>query len=201
MSLEVGSLRALAHPVRLRILSLLTGVALSAAEIARELDISQANASYHVRTLAAAGYLAEAGEETIRGGVAKRYAYVPGYPKTESGDRDPEGQALVYQAIAEELIRRARLCATTPPLPQSLTDAELWVDPEDWRRATDLAMEASQLLRRRAHPPRTEGTVHVSATVAMFPMRSDAPSDAPSEAPSGTSSDASSREPGEPGNG
>jgi DNA-binding transcriptional ArsR family regulator len=181
MSLEVSTLRALAHPVRLRILSLLTGAALSAAEIARELDISQANASYHVRTLAAAGYLEEVGEETIRGGVAKRYAYVPGHPKTETQGADPEDHALVYQALAEELIRRSRYWTPTPSLPQSLTDAELWVDPEDWKRATELMKEASQLLHRRAHPPRTEGTVHVSATVAMFQMRADASSHPSSE--------------------
>lgn len=38
-------LRAVAHPVRLRILSLLTGAEMSAAEIARELDITQATAA------------------------------------------------------------------------------------------------------------------------------------------------------------
>ena len=85
MSLEVGGLRALAHPVRLRILSLLTGTALSAAEIARELGISHANASYHVRQLAAAGELVEAGEERIRGGVAKRYRH----PWRSAGSKDP----------------------------------------------------------------------------------------------------------------
>ena len=49
---EVASLRAVAHPVRLRILSLLTGTELSAAEVARELDLTHANASYHLRVLA-----------------------------------------------------------------------------------------------------------------------------------------------------
>ena len=36
----VSTLRAIAHPLRLRILSLLTGAELSAAEVARELDIT-----------------------------------------------------------------------------------------------------------------------------------------------------------------
>ncbi len=63
--------RATAHPLRLQILSLLTGTELSAAEIARELDTTQANASYHLRVLAGAGLLEPAGEEQIRGGVAK----------------------------------------------------------------------------------------------------------------------------------
>ncbi|WP_268815939.1 helix-turn-helix domain-containing protein [Amycolatopsis alkalitolerans] len=38
----------LAHPLRLRLLSLLTGASLSAAEAARELGETQANVSYHL---------------------------------------------------------------------------------------------------------------------------------------------------------
>src|SRR3954447_24386380 len=74
-SRSVSALRATAHPVRLRILSLLTASALSAAEIARELDLTHANASYHLRVLADAGAVVEAGEGKIRGGVAKRYRH------------------------------------------------------------------------------------------------------------------------------
>ena len=70
---QVVSLRALAHPVRLRMLSLLTGAPLSAAEVAREFGLTHANASYHLRQLLAAGQLVDAGQATIRGGRAKRY--------------------------------------------------------------------------------------------------------------------------------
>jgi DNA-binding transcriptional ArsR family regulator len=170
MSLEVTTLRALAHPLRLRILSLLTGTALSAAEVARELDITQANASYHLRLLAAAGYLAEAGEEVIRGGVARRYAYVDCNVTPEAGGADPEGHALVYQAMAAELVRRSRSYTPAAPLPQLLTDAELWVEPDDWTKVNRVVKEAAELLHRRARSPRTPGTVHVSATVALFRM-------------------------------
>ena len=72
---DIQQLRAVAHPVRLRILSLLTGSAMSAAEVARELDLTHANASYHLRILLESGTVVEAGEERIRGGVAKRYRY------------------------------------------------------------------------------------------------------------------------------
>ena len=81
MSLEdegVQRLRAVAHPVRLQILSLLTGEDMSAADIARALDITQANASYHVRVLARAGQVVETGVEKVRGGRAKKYRYLPG---------------------------------------------------------------------------------------------------------------------------
>ncbi|SFH21145.1 Helix-turn-helix domain-containing protein [Amycolatopsis regifaucium] len=75
-------LRVLAHPVRLRILSLLTGAAMSAAEAARELGETQANVSYHLRRLHEAGLLDVAEEVRIRGGLAKRYRHDP-----ESGTR------------------------------------------------------------------------------------------------------------------
>lgn len=170
MSLEVSSLRALAHPVRLRILSLLTGVAMSASEVARELDISQANASYHVRTLAAAGFLEEVGEETIRGGVAKKYAYATAREQQPTVDSDDPGARLVFtQAMADELVRRSQQFA--PGGPKSYTDAEVWLDPDDWKRALALAEECSSLVHDRATPPRTAGTVHVNATIAMFRMQ------------------------------
>lgn len=75
MSLEVSRLRARAHPVRLQMLSLLTGSAMSAAELARELGLTQANASYHLRMLVRAGLVTPAGQERVRGGTAKRYRY------------------------------------------------------------------------------------------------------------------------------
>ncbi|MGW5366563.1 helix-turn-helix domain-containing protein [Actinopolymorpha pittospori] len=173
MSLGVVSLKELADPVRLRIVSLVTGAALSADEIARELDISPAVASSHVRALVAADHLVEVGEETEEAeepqGVASRYLHVPGLqPAQDAGDS--EIQTLVYQAMAQELARRGRHCAPTQHLPRLHTDAELWVDPEDWARAVALVREAADLLFRRAHPPRTQGTVHVDATLAMFGM-------------------------------
>ena len=70
---DVTALRATAHPLRLQILSLLTGTSMSAAELARELGTTQANASYHLRVLADAAHVVPADEVKIRGGVAKRY--------------------------------------------------------------------------------------------------------------------------------
>src|SRR6187549_612915 len=63
----VRRLRATAHPLRLEMLSLLTGAALSAAEVARELGVTQANASYHLRLLHRAGLVEEAGQEKVNG--------------------------------------------------------------------------------------------------------------------------------------
>jgi DNA-binding transcriptional ArsR family regulator len=169
MSLEVSSLRAVAHPLRLRILSLLTGVEMSAAEVARELGMTQANASYHLRVLAASGYVVEAGTEKIRGGVAKRYAH----PWKTSAHRrvsaDPAGGHAFVASVADELVRRA--ADLVPDARTLVADAEVWVAPDVWEQALEHVQRASALVHDNARRPRSEGATHVSMTAAMFEMK------------------------------
>jgi predicted ArsR family transcriptional regulator len=167
------SLRAVAHPLRLRMLSLLTGAAMSAAEVARELDITHANASYHLRQLHAAGLLVVAEEESIRGGRAKRYRH---HPMVEQLPRpaDPHSRRSLLVAVADELVRRASAQVVIPERRQHLTDAELWVDPEIWAEVVRTVHAASERLHEAARPPRTPGTVRTSATIALFEMDADA---------------------------
>src|SRR3954452_391248 len=101
---EITALRAGAHPLRLRILSLLTGASMSAAEIARELDIAHANASYHLRVLAEAGQVVVDGEEKIRGAVAKRSG-PPGQDKALMQARAVSSPRL-GRGPAAQLVRR-----------------------------------------------------------------------------------------------
>lgn len=165
---EVAGLRAIAHPTRLQMLSLLTGTAMSAAEIARELGISHANASYHLRTLAAAGEVVEAGEERIRGGVAKRYRH-------PWDTRAPIASTADHQAyvrvLAAELVRRdAQRKRGTPGVS---ADADLWVDPQVWQQVFAQVKQAAMLLHREAVAPRTAGTVRVAMTAALFELEQD----------------------------
>ena len=170
-------MRALAHPVRLRILSLITGSALSAAEVARELGLTHANASYHLRQLLAAGTIDVASEERIRGGDAKRYRYdlsrdirADGEPAT--GAVHMRQRQQVYEAVADELRRRARLVRPTKGR-MHLTDAEFWVDPAEWAQLRSLVDDVSERLHRAARPPRSEGAIRVSATYVMFELQPD----------------------------
>lgn len=169
LGVERAGLRAMAHPVRLRILSLLTGAAMTAAELARELDLTHANASYHLRQLVAAGAVEPAGEERIRGGVGKRYRHRLDVrlPVTEVRDRTP-----MYAALASELRRRGLLSRSEGR--GHLTDAELWVDPEVWHEVRHAVHQASVQLHEAAQPPRTPGTIRVNATMALFEMEPDA---------------------------
>ena len=159
-------LRATAHPLRLRMLSLLTGAELSATEIARELEVTHANASYHLRFLEKAGLIEVASEERIRGGVAKRYRH----PWRDSaavdlGENATERGAYV-RAMADELVRRHG----DQRRKGIFVDAELWVDPSVWQEAQELVQRASELVHDAARPPRTEGTLHVNLTSAAFRM-------------------------------
>jgi DNA-binding transcriptional ArsR family regulator len=170
-----AALRAMAHPARLQMLSLLTAAPMTAAEVARELGLTHANASYHLRNLLAAGLIVVDGEEKIRGGVAKRYRYdVANDRQQQQRRRGPvaeEQQRVEFAAIAHELIRRSRDGQFSAG-PRLLADAELWVDPEKWREIRDRVAAALVELHTLAQPPRTPGTIRTSTTAAMFEMES-----------------------------
>lgn len=171
----IHALRAWAHPVRLRMLSLLTGTtAMSAAEVARELDLTHANASYHLRVLLDAGELIEAGEERIRGGVAKRYRYPHERGATSPGEQLPsrDDQVAYARAVGDELVRRIAERSVVRGLGHS-SDLDGWVDPAVWQRALALMREASRLLHDHNTAPRTPGALHVSATTFAFALRGE----------------------------
>jgi DNA-binding transcriptional ArsR family regulator len=157
----------MAHPIRLRIMSLLTGAPLTAAEVARELGISHANASYHLRNLLTGGLIVPAGEEKIRGGVAKRYRY-EAHRREKTDDRSDDELRADFIAVGEELLRRAQAARFQPG--KVLADADLWVDPQTWLAIRTRVHDAIRDLHDAAQPPRTPGTVRTGTTVAMFEM-------------------------------
>jgi DNA-binding transcriptional ArsR family regulator len=171
----LAEMRAMAHPVRLRILSLLVGAPMTAADVSRELGLTHANASYHLRHLLAAGTIEIAGEERIRGAVARRYRYdmdrdlrLSGKPATDSVHMRQRRQ--LYVAVADELKRRAQ--RVRPRARRGhLTDAELWVDPQVWQELKSTVDEVSEKLHQAARPPRAPGAILVSATLVMFEMQ------------------------------
>lgn len=170
---ELSTLRVWAHPLRLRMLSLLTGTAMSAAELARELGVSQALASYHLRQLADANVVELAEERSHRGGRERRYRYrspTSGTRWRQSADR--ESEALFVAALAAELRRRsAHRAEGTHGL---AVDAELWVSQDDWDEATRRIAEAAVMLHERACRPHEPGAVRTSATLVMFTMTDEA---------------------------
>jgi len=105
-------LRALAHPVRLRIVSLVWNVPMSAAELARELGVSHALASQHLRRLDAVGLVELAEVRANRGGRERRYRAVHGSPLS---DQRHEAAPLLAEALAGNLRDRAARRAPDRP--------------------------------------------------------------------------------------
>lgn len=177
---DLDELRATAHPIRLQLLSLVTGSAMSSAEAARELGITQANASYHLRLLERAGLVRVVETARIRGGMAKRYRHeTSAQPfevtvSTESSSEATIGtpadaRVQFASVLSNELRRRVSSRSTGPAV---WTDAELWVSPEVWERVVLLVGDAAALLHASAQPARSEGAGRVAMTTALFTMAS-----------------------------
>ena len=163
---RVPGLRAVAHPVRLRMLSYLRGHPMSAAELAREMGIAHASASYHLRKLAGAGLVDLAEERPNRGGREKRYAR-RGRAPDDLGLRDAADRRAFTEAVAAEAQRRAAIAG--PEGPRTVGDAEVWVDERTWAAAVERLRGTLREVLAEARPPRTPGTVQVG--VSMIAVR------------------------------
>ncbi len=109
-----------------------------------------------------------AGEEKIRGGIAKRYRYEPTREREPSGVYPPSG---FIQTLADELVRRTETGRWQAP--KVIGDADIWIDPQQWdvlrTKVSDLVRE----LHLVAQPPRSPGAIRTSTTVAMFELESE----------------------------
>jgi len=160
-------LRALAHPVRLRILAMITGKPVSATEVATATGLAHAAASYHLRQLAAAGLI----EPTDAPNMAPRRSGRPlqRYRMREAAFRafGRSSVRALHQALLRELERRLRVSAK-----QSRTaDAEVWLSVRDWREVRTLVEQASAIVHGRARTPGGRGAKHVSFTSLLLEFR------------------------------
>jgi len=166
----LSGLRLIAHPLRLRMLSLLTGATLSAAEIARELGESQPNVSYHLRRLADGGLVRLVDQQKVRGGIAKRYTHDS--DSAEGMSRSTTGElGELLSVLAHEMTRRGALYREGST--HAFTDAHVAVSVED----RDLLEAATRDLGRRIHAAATAdgdgARVFVSATLMLFETTGD----------------------------
>lgn len=166
-------LRALAHPTRLRMMSLMWATPLSAAELARELDVSQALASHHLRTLDAAGLVELTETRSRRGGMERRYQAVRGTPLSDSGtDTAAEGgTALLAETLAQNL--RSRAARRAPVGPGVTADVEVWLSPEDWEVLREDLAAVVLRIHEAGKAPHSPGTVPIGGTVMAFPLRDE----------------------------
>jgi predicted ArsR family transcriptional regulator len=117
-TLEEG--RALAHPVRLRILRLCLDQGLTNKELATRLDLQPATVLHHVRTLVATGFLAQEDPRPgPRGSTEKPYRATGKSWWVDAGDMWREGEGLtsaidatraeLLDAAPASIVRQARL--------------------------------------------------------------------------------------------
>ncbi|WP_329319697.1 ArsR/SmtB family transcription factor [Streptomyces sp. NBC_01262] len=159
------TLRALAHPVRLRMMNLTWTGPQSAAELARELGISHALASQHLRRLASVGLVELAEVRPNRGGQERRYRAVHGSPLP---DQRQDAAPMLAEVLSFNVRERA---ARRAPGEGVTADAELWVFPDAWDDFRHRLAALLVGLHEAAQAPRTPATVHVGATVTAFPLR------------------------------
>lgn len=168
---DLGQLKAMAHPVRLTMLSRLRldGPA-TATSLAAQLGLNSGATSYHLRQLAEAGLVVE---DVTRGNKRDRW-WKAAHESTETAPSDvadPEEHALmmgayhnvVAQQAAQQIVQAA---AETPELPAEWADL---AGASDW----NLCLTTEQVRR-------VKDAVHaiLSETVETSPKPQDAPSDA-----------------------
>jgi DNA-binding transcriptional ArsR family regulator len=137
----------------------------SAAELAREIGISHALASQHLRRLAAVGLVEPAEVRPNLGGQERRYRAVHGSPPS---GRPQDGAPMLAEVLSFNLRERAARRAHGEGV---ATDAELWVSPDAWDDFRHRLAALLVNLHDAALAPRSTGTVQVGATVMAFPLR------------------------------
>jgi DNA-binding transcriptional ArsR family regulator len=129
VQLDARGLRALAHPVRVQLLSLLrrNGPA-TATGLAHRLGLTSGATSYHLRQLAAAGFVEE---DTARGNARERWwrsAHRVTNLTPRIGEQEPEAATAYLHAVADTLAGRVH---------QAIDDLVAMERP--WREATDFS--------------------------------------------------------------
>lgn len=142
--------KALAHPLRTRILSALEDRTASPSELATELGAPLGVVSYHVRRLAALRFLKLVKRVPRRGAVEHYYTAVAGPHITNAawGSTPTIAKQAMISTVLADIGRRAGDAVSTGGFedPQShISRSPLILDQEGW---TDVAKELDALLER-----------------------------------------------------
>jgi DNA-binding transcriptional ArsR family regulator len=168
MSLETSQgarLRALSHPLRLRILGIVTARPVSATEVAEATGVAHAAASYHLRQLAAAGLIRSvderprSGKRSAAGRPQQRYTM----RLDAFGGLGPRSARSLDRRLVSELERKLG-----EPGTKRMADAEVWLAPADWSRVRALTDEATDIVHAKALRPASPRSKHVSVTSVLL---------------------------------
>jgi len=154
--------RALAHPLRLRIIRLLRVEPRSASALARELDVLPGSARFHLGVLERAGIVSRAGERVVNGGREVLFA-APDVLHLDD-DVEPAVRWATDRAYLQELTRLIELGATEPGGVAGFSLHVSRLRPRDVAKAERIVREASRRIAELDRPDDPRATPHVAAT-------------------------------------
>jgi DNA-binding transcriptional ArsR family regulator len=176
-SLDETLMKALAHPLRWRILEVVSerGEA-SPVELARALDQPLATVSHHVRVLRDSGSLELTRTEQRRGALEHYYrAVTPPFFDAEQWERSP---VLLRRGIAGQILRRIVVDATEAGRAGAFDAPEAHVDRmvveldvEGWRELSALLMDVlsqAQAIQAKSDARRADATTTLVAQLAIL---------------------------------
>ena len=146
----VETMRALAHPIRLRMLEMLRREPLSASELARRLEIRFGSARFHLQQLVRGGLAHPAGDRRVRGGLELLFS-APEEVRVDIDPAEPVTTAAMHHALVAELDRRLRSAAPDQRPGDSDLDVvslrEVRLTPDGREEAQHIAAEAVRRIR------------------------------------------------------
>ena len=177
---DVSSLKALAHPLRVRLLASLRGDGpATATELAKRLDTESGSTSYHLRVLAEHGFVADAKVKTPRHPRERRWAAVDQFTEwsntafaTTPAGREASGlmRRRQVEILMEDVSRFEESLSTLDPAwieAAGIGDLVVSLTPESVTQLWDRFYEhLDQLV---AHDAATPTATRVSVVVAAFP--------------------------------
>jgi DNA-binding transcriptional ArsR family regulator len=176
-SLDETLMKALAHPLRWRILEVVSerGEA-SPVELARALDQPLATVSHHVRVLRDSGSLELTRTEQRRGALEHYYrAVTPPFFDAEQWERSP---ILLRRGVAGQILRRIVVDATEAgragafDAPEAHVDRMvLELDAEGWRELSALLMDVlrqAQAIQAKSDTRRGDAKTTLVAQIAIL---------------------------------
>ncbi|NDZ69099.1 winged helix-turn-helix domain-containing protein [Streptomyces cyaneofuscatus] len=176
--LDAKGLRALAHPVRVQMVTLLRKHGPSTAtRLAERLDVNSGTASYHLRQLATAGFVAEDAE---RGNARERWwrsvHQLTRFDHEDLAEREPEAALAYLQSVHSAYTMRTQQGLhglQTLPRPWreafDMSDAALRLTPAETREMRDEIWSVIERYKRASDDQKSQDTERVWVNLHVLP--------------------------------
>ncbi|HSJ50955.1 MAG TPA: winged helix-turn-helix domain-containing protein [Actinomycetota bacterium] len=177
---EPAQMRALTHPLRLRLLGLLRSEGpATATTLAGRLGVSPALASYHLRQLGSHGFI-EPAPELARDGKERwwrathertSWSTAEWLDTPERVDAEQAFGREIVRAVAERGLEWVTEASTWPPEWVDAADMSDWLLELTAEEVRELRGELHEVIDRWSRRPRRPGTERVHAVTQVFPRR------------------------------